>query len=831
MLRLRTFGGLDLRRSDGDEVRRVVAQPRRAALLVYLAMAPAEGFLRRDRLLPLFWPERDDVRARASLNRAVYFLRHELGPDIIVSRGDEIGLDGSRLWCDARVFDAAIKNREHHDALELYQGDLLPGFFPSEAPEFERWLDIERGRLRQCASDAAWALADQTESAGDLPTAVHWAQRAVELAPFDEAGLQRLLMLLDRAGDRAGAARAYKQFADDIAAELELAPSPETRALFENIRTRTHRRVVRLESRDGEKAPVGPAVTPPPEPSRESVTERQGSRGRPMRMPNRFVLTAAAGLCALSLAWTVRPRRIEPTLIRVAAFENSSGDSALSDLARLTSMRVAGGLRQATPFKHVEFPNEKARRWLRHRPALLVSGMLRSRDGRAVLDVAIKDLRTGGTVWPLPSFSVTMETPDSIIDHVRSRVLGGVAAIGDVASARFFPVASTPPMLDAFEEYRDGQQLAAQGRLSEAIKRYRWAAEIDTTFTWPLVEAAILALRVGSEAGTDSALVALTRTRRRLNPLQRDLVAYVEAIRATNWPEARRALRSAAQLAPERFAYRYAISASHVNCPREVVSALSRPGLDTLYRDSTLRYWNVLTLAYHQLGEHETELAVARRARAYRQGSIAALTEELRSLAAMGKTSEVLALLDSVVWLPREGWFTPAASMEAAARELLAHGHPGAARVALERAVAWHHHRPAEEEATEARRAQLADLLYLLGDLDEAERRFNALVEIDSTNPYYVASLGAIASRRGRRATAVAIADRLRVMERAVPVPGNDAVLGRARIAALLGDNRQALELLVAAFGPAGTDMLHLDADFEGLRNDPQFREFIRPKG
>jgi len=25
--------------------------------------------------------------------------------------------------------------------------------------------------------------------------------------------------------------------------------------------------------------------------------------------------------------------------------------------------------------------------------------------------------------------------------------------------------------------------------------------------------------------------------------------------------------------------------------------------------------------------------------------------------------------------------------------------------------------------------------------------------------------------------------------------------------------------------------MLHDDVDFEGLRNDPRFREFIRPKG
>jgi tetratricopeptide (TPR) repeat protein len=411
-------------------------------------------------------------------------------------------------------------------------------------------------------------------------------------------------------------------------------------------------------------------------------------------------------------------------------------------------------------------------------------------------------------------------------------VLGGVAAMRDISSARFFPVASsTPPTLEAFVEYGEGRQLAGQNRLAEAIKRFRWAVVLDTMFTWPLVEAAVAELQLGERAPTDSALVTLTRVRDRLTPLQKDVIAFVEASRAENWPEASRALRVAAQLAPERYAYRYAISATHVNRPREVVAALSYPGLDTLHRNATVSYWNVLTLAYHQLGDHETELAVARRARSHRKGSLVALTQEIRSLAAVGRSAKVLSLLDSAASLPREGWFTPAWSMETAARELRAHGHIDAARAALEQAVAWHRHRPSEEEATEARRAQLADVFYLLGDLDNAEREYTALFAMDSTNASYLAALGTIAGRRGRRSTAESIAVRLQTMERAVPLPGNDATLGRAKIAAILGDHRQALVLLVQAFGPAGTNMLHDDVDFEGLRNDPRFREFIRPKG
>ena len=35
-----------------------------------------------------------------------------------------------------------------HEALELYRGPFLPGFFVADAPEFERWMEEERARLR-----------------------------------------------------------------------------------------------------------------------------------------------------------------------------------------------------------------------------------------------------------------------------------------------------------------------------------------------------------------------------------------------------------------------------------------------------------------------------------------------------------------------------------------------------------------------------------------------------------------------------------------------------------------------------------------------------------
>lgn len=237
MIRFHTFGALELRAADGRAHHSILAQPKRTALLAYLAVASPRGYHRRDTLLALFWPESEADRARHSLNQAIYALRSTLGSDVLVSRGsEEVGLAPEAFWCDAAAFETAYENGDFEAALELFRGDLLPGFFLSEAPEFERWLESERLRLRRRVEAAAWRLADREEGAGNTVGAAHWARRAASLAPEDELSLRRLVAMLDRLGDRAGALAAYDGFARRLAEEYDAEPSPETRGLIDEMR-------------------------------------------------------------------------------------------------------------------------------------------------------------------------------------------------------------------------------------------------------------------------------------------------------------------------------------------------------------------------------------------------------------------------------------------------------------------------------------------------------------------------------------------------------------------------------------------------------------------
>lgn len=235
--RLDVLGNIDLVNDEGGRVLSVIAQPKRVALLAYLVARADEPFKRRDRIVSVFWPDLEEEKGRHALRQALYVLRGSLGSEAVISRGDdEISVPDSVLWCDARAFEAALAENRPDVAMELYRGPLLPGFYLTDVIEFEHWLDNERLRMERLATEAAWELATAREAEGDMPAALHWGRRAVDLAPFDESLLRRLIELYLRVGDRGGALNAFENFARRLRDELEAEPTEQTLALVERIR-------------------------------------------------------------------------------------------------------------------------------------------------------------------------------------------------------------------------------------------------------------------------------------------------------------------------------------------------------------------------------------------------------------------------------------------------------------------------------------------------------------------------------------------------------------------------------------------------------------------
>lgn len=147
MSELLTLGRVRLVADDGAESESVGAQPKRLALLAYLALESVDAPVRRDTLLALFWPELGDQEARRALRQALHYLRRVVAEDVFVTTGDVIASRAEALRCDAVELERLIASGQNAKGLELYRGDFCDGFHVTDvAPDFEEWV------ARACSS-------------------------------------------------------------------------------------------------------------------------------------------------------------------------------------------------------------------------------------------------------------------------------------------------------------------------------------------------------------------------------------------------------------------------------------------------------------------------------------------------------------------------------------------------------------------------------------------------------------------------------------------------------------------------------------------------------
>lgn len=361
MLRLRTLGRLELEGAPAPTARALLQAPKRLALLAYLASAQPAGLKRRDTLLALLWPELDDSRARHALRNTLHSLRSTLGADIISSAGAEsVGIPDGMLSCDVAEFEQALAEDRLEDAVALYKGDFLAGFFVQESREFEEWVEGERQRLRHAHHVALERLAEAAGKLQDWTRAVEWWRRVARAEPENGRLTRRLMEAMAAAGDRAGALNQAQHHAEVLRQEFDADPDPEVSALAERIR------VGELMS----ASLAAPAAPPVNEADSNDVSTTQFPRipqsapresaaadeRRPARRWPRSLGAAAVLLLFGTVAWVSALRFTRPSeeisSIAVLPLANLTGDTnkqyfvagmhdaLISELARIQSLTV-----------------------------------------------------------------------------------------------------------------------------------------------------------------------------------------------------------------------------------------------------------------------------------------------------------------------------------------------------------------------------------------------------------------------------------------------------------------------------------------------------------
>ena len=221
-------------------------------LFAYLLQAGEKG-VHSERIGELLWPEGGSEQTKRSrLHHTVTMLRKALGnPDAVQRSGDYYSLVvpvGS--WLDITSFEQlcrrAISLARHGEASaalpvyfaaeRLYGGDLFEDL-PNEYVESENedWCLPRRIWLREMAIRVQFDMAKLLRKEGRTNEALDRVQRALALDPTSEEATAEAMRVLHAQGRIDAIHRQYKQYLAASAAIGETNPSPDIKALYDDL--------------------------------------------------------------------------------------------------------------------------------------------------------------------------------------------------------------------------------------------------------------------------------------------------------------------------------------------------------------------------------------------------------------------------------------------------------------------------------------------------------------------------------------------------------------------------------------------------------------------
>ena len=495
MYRLETFGKLALIVGTGGSLSH---QRRRLALLALLAAAGHRG-VSRDQLMGYLWPESTAANGRHSLEQQIHALRRAFG-EAMFSGVNPVRLNPDVISSDVGEFDRAIASGDLENAVALYTGPFLQGFYLEDAPEFERWADSERRRLATRHTESLERLAEAAAQSGNHAEVVRWRRRLVEADPVSSRFSLALMRALSASGDRTAALQHARIYEMLVRQELETEPDPSVTRYA-------------TELRSGTDAPVQPspvlspdrvaAISPPAATSSpklpvsvpEAVAQPAATVGEQRKWALPAVVFGAAILIAGALLVTQRENgsTLDPNRIVVIPFRTTSADSSVNYLREgvvdlMSPMLTGEGGPVAVDSRTAistwnrltrgrEGTAEDARRVAR------VLGAARALSGSFV--VAGQRITLNGSLISGNSSQDRQLTPVSgHVDSVNALIDAFVAQL--LARESDIPEPSisalTSHSLPAVRAYLDGRAAHRRADEDRAIQSFSRALDLDSTF-------------------------------------------------------------------------------------------------------------------------------------------------------------------------------------------------------------------------------------------------------------------------------------------------------------------------------------------------------------
>ncbi len=512
--RLETFGKLAL---SGGASAGLSHQRRRLALLALLAASGERG-VSRDQLLAYLWPESPAANARHSLEQLLHALRRALGESVF-SGVNPVYLNSEVVASDVSDFEGALARGALAEAVALYDGPFLSGFYLEDAPEFERWTSTERARLADRYTEALGRLAVDAESAGDHAAAVRWRRRIADADPVSSRSALALMRALAAAGDKTSALQHARIYEALVQQELDSAADPSIAKYAAALRSGGDQTApsevlpitsVPLDRLAAELPPLAaPVSTESALPTVEEarVEEQRSEEAIAGRRNYWWPVGIFLGVTILLVAMlSGRHRENGPTLdlnkIVIVPFRTSGVDSSVKYLGEgvvdlIAPMLTGEGGPIAVDSRTAistwnrvthgrEGTAEDARHVARELGAgLVLTGAVVEVGGRLTITGNIISGNAGET-RPLSSVTAPIDSVDTLLDRFVGQLLTRRSGVPETSVS-----AVTSQSLPAIRAYLNGRAAYRRADEGKAIESFTRALDIDSTFALAALDLAV----------------------------------------------------------------------------------------------------------------------------------------------------------------------------------------------------------------------------------------------------------------------------------------------------------------------------------------------------
>lgn len=307
------------------------------------------------------------------------------------------------------------------------------------------------------------------------------------------------------------------------------------------------------------------------------------------------------------------------------------------------------------------------------------------------------------------------------------------------------------------------------------------------------------------------------------------MVALLLATFAGNLDSQYQAAQAIASAAPKS-EWRYLLAQSAIDLGRgaESVRVLEEMGPDIGWMRGSFTYWMMLGRSLHYIGASNRELAATTEGRRRFPTNRLIAQAYIKALVACGMTDSVEAEVGRALTLRQRENSVEYQPMDQAVSELLAHGYTAAAKRVAVRTLFW-----LDQQSVDTRSAWAAvtpDFQNAAGRVDDARTALESLAKKLPRDRGVLLSLAVISAQQGDSGNARRIEALLNANN--TQTSPADLLLGRAILAAGLGENDRAVALLQDAFqmGYAWRSVLHIVPGLEKLRGYGPYEDLVRPR-